>query len=61
MLEDQTQYAITKSSLGARLKEFSSRCFQELAVLDSRGTDLLTGTTTQATIDVTLECRRVAL
>jgi hypothetical protein len=60
VLEDQTQYAITKSSLGTRLKEFSSRCFQELAILDSRWTDLFTGTTTQTTIDVTLECRRVA-
>lgn len=41
------------------MKKFSSRCFQELAILDSRWTDLLTGTTTQTTIDVTLECGRV--
>ncbi len=60
MLENQTQYAITESSLWTRLKKFSSRCFQELAILDSGGTYLLTGSTTQTTIDVTLECRRVA-
>ena len=60
MLETQTQYAITESSLGTRLKKLSPRCFQELAILDSRGTDLLTGTTTQTTIDVSLECGRVA-
>jgi len=57
VLENQTQYAITESSLGTRLKKFSSRCFQELAILDSRGAYLLTGTTTQTTIDVTLKCR----
>jgi hypothetical protein len=58
--ENQTQGCITKPSLGTSLEKFSSRCFQELAILDSRWTDLLTGTTTQTTIDVSLECGRVA-
>jgi hypothetical protein len=57
VLESQTQYAVTQSSLGTRLKKFSSRCLQELAILDSRWTDLLTSTTTQTTVEVTLECR----
>jgi len=57
VLENQTQYAVTQSSPGTRLKKFSSRCFQELAILDPRWTDLLTSTTTQTTIEMTLECR----
>jgi hypothetical protein len=60
VLEHQTQHYVTKSSFRTRLKKFSARCFQELAILDSGGTDLLTRTTTQTTIDVPLECGRVA-
>jgi hypothetical protein len=59
VLEHQTQHCITESSLGTGLKKFSSRSFQKLAILDSGRTDLLTGATTQTTIDVPLECGRV--
>jgi hypothetical protein len=55
VFEGETQYRITKSSFRTRLKKFSPCCFQELAILDSRWTDLLAGTTTQTTIDVALE------
>jgi hypothetical protein len=59
--QDKTQQSVTEAARFTGRKQFSSCCFQELSILDTRWTYLLAGTATQAAIDMALESGRIAL
>jgi hypothetical protein len=60
VLEQQTQQSITEAPRLSGRKQFTARGFQQLSILDTRRAHLLAGTTTQASIDMSLKRRRVA-
>jgi hypothetical protein len=58
VFQHKSQQAVTQTTLRVSLKQFTAGCLQKLPILDSGRTHLFTGSTSQATIDVSFKRRR---
>ena len=61
VLQQQTQYAVTKTARRSGSEQLAARSFQQLTIFDASGADLFASPAAETSINVSFKCVRISL
>src|SRR5688572_2945791 len=61
VLQQQTEHAVTKTARRSLCEQLAARSFQQLSILNARGTDLFAGPASETSIDVSFKRVRISI